>query len=291
MDRTVGLVGAGSMAQALVSGWLGGRSALPAGSVWACNRSRDDRLTALAAMGAAVTRDKGELCAAATTIVLAVKPVDAAAALSALAPHLSAERHLLISLVAGLSAEAIAVLSGQPDLPVVRAMSNTPSAVGSAATAIAAGPAASAAHLETGRALLSAVGDVIVVDEADLAAVTALSGSGPAYVYLLMEALHQAAGRLGLPPEVGRRLTAQTVLGAAKLALVSEHTPHELVRQVASPGGTTVAALEVLDARGFSQALVDAVVRAAERAGELGLAASAAALPEGGAALELPVRP
>jgi pyrroline-5-carboxylate reductase len=284
MDRTVGLVGAGSMAQALVRGWLGGRPALPAGSVWACNRNRDDRLASLAAMGACVTRDRARLCAAARTIVLAVKPVDAAEALRALAPHLSARRHLLISLVAGLASERIAQLCGLPNLPVVRAMSNTPSAVGSAATAIAPGAGATPAHLDTARALLAAVGDVIVVEETDLAAVTALSGSGPAYVYLLMEALHQAAGRLGLAPEVGRRLTAQTVLGAAKLALVSEHGPRELVRQVASPGGTTVAALEVLDARGFSQALVDAVLRAAERAGELAVAAQPQA--ERGAALQ-----
>ncbi len=274
MDRTVGLVGAGSMAQALVAGWLGGRPSLPAGAVWACNRSRDDRLAALAAMGVCVTRDRAELCAAAPTIVLAVKPVDAAAALRALAPHLSEARHLIISLVAGLPSQAIGELCRLPGLPVVRAMSNTPSAVASAATAIAAGPAATAEHLETARSLLSAVGDVIVVEEGDLAAVTALSGSGPAYVYLLMEALHLAAGRMGLAPEVGRRLTAQTVFGAAKLALASEHGPRELVRQVASPGGTTVAALEVLDARGFSQALVDAVLRAAERAGELALAAA-----------------
>ncbi|HVB10600.1 MAG TPA: pyrroline-5-carboxylate reductase [Bacillota bacterium] len=281
MDRTVGIVGAGSMARALVMGWVGARSELPAGSVWACNRSRDDRLDALAAMGVRVTRDKGQLCEAAGVIVLAVKPADAPAALRALAPHLSPERHLVISLVAGLPSAAITQLCGLDALPVVRAMSNTPSAVASAATAIAPGSAASAAHMETACALLSAVGDVITVAEEDLAAVTALSGSGPAYVYVLMEALHQAAGRLGLSAEVSRRLTAQTVLGAAKLALVSEHAPDELVRQVASPGGTTVAALEVLQARGFSQALVDAVVRAAERAGELALAAAATPGPAG----------
>jgi pyrroline-5-carboxylate reductase len=281
MNGTVGLIGAGAMAQALVTGWLGGRAQLPPGSVWACNRSRDDRLAALAAMGVTVTRDKGELCAAASVIVLVVKPVDAAAALRGLAPHLDPGRHLLISLVAGLPAAAITRLCGLPALPVVRAMSNTPSAVGSGATAIAPGPAAREEHLAKASALLLAVGDVLTVDEGDLAAVTALSGSGPAYVYVLMEALHQAAGRLGLPAEVGRRLTAQTVLGAAKLALVSQRAPGELVRQVASPGGTTVAALEVLDARGFSQALVDAVVRAAERAGELASMAADAQLRAG----------
>lgn len=273
MDRTVGIVGAGAMAQSLVTGWLGGRARLPAGTVWVCNRSRDDRLAALGALGAEVTRDKARLCRHAGVIVLAVKPVDAPAALAELAPHLAPERHLLISLVAGLSTATIARLSGQPHLPVVRAMSNTPSAVSAGATAIAPGAAAGPAHLEVARSLLAAVGDVLAVGEDDLAAVTALSGSGPAYVYVLMDALHEAAGRLGLPAEVGRRLTAQTVLGAAKLALTSADGPRELVRKVASPGGTTVAALEVLEARGFTQALVDAVLRAAERAGELGRAA------------------
>jgi pyrroline-5-carboxylate reductase len=274
MERTtVGLIGAGAMARSLVAGWLAGRPLVPPGAVWACNRSRDDRLAELEAVGVTVTRDRRALCEAAPTLVLAVKPVDAAGALRELAPHLDPERHLLISLVAGLSARAIGDLCGLPGLPVVRAMSNTPSAVGSAATAVAPGPAAGPAHLAVAASLLAAVGDVLTVAEEDLAAVTALSGSGPAYVFVLMEALHQAAGRLGLPAEIGRRLTAQTVLGAAKLALDTQQPPADLVRQVASPGGTTVAALEVLDARGFSQALVDAVVRAAARAKELGAAA------------------
>jgi pyrroline-5-carboxylate reductase len=274
----IGVIGAGAMARALVTGWLRGRRQLAAGEVWVCNRSRDDRLAAMAALGAEVTRDKAAICRAAAVLVLAVKPADAAAALGELAPHLDPQRHLLLSLVAGWPTAAIAARLGPAAgrVPLVRAMSNTPSAVGAGATAVAAGPTAGPRHVAAAAELLGAVGDVVVVDEADLAAVTAVSGSGPAYVFTLLEALQEAAVRLGLAPEVGRRLALQTLLGAAHLARQSGEAPADLTRQVASPGGTTAAALEVLRARGFVPTLVEAVARAARRAEELAAEAARA---------------
>lgn len=268
-EGTLGFIGAGSMAQAMVSGLVGGGFLAPR-RVWAVNRQDDARLAELARWGAHTTRDKAEVCRRSELIVLAVKPKDAEQVLGELRPHLTAD-HVLLSLMAGIPTAYIESLLDE-GARVVRAMPNTSSAVRESATAISAGRHASPEDMAVVAALLGAVGQVLIVDEEALAAVTALSGSGPAYVYLLLESLIQAGEAAGLEREVARRLVLQTVYGSAKMVRETERDPAELRQKVSSPGGTTVAALSVLEESGFRESLIRAVARAKERSVELGQA-------------------
>lgn len=268
-EGTLGIIGAGSMAQALVGGLVGGGFLAPR-RVWAANRQDDARLAELARWGAHTTRDKAEVCRRAELIVLAVKPKDADEVLAELDHQLTAD-HTVLSLMAGIPTAYIEGRLGE-GARVVRAMPNTSSAVRESATAIASGRNASPDDIAVVAALLGAVGQVLIVDEASLDAVTALSGSGPAYVYLLLESLIEAGEAAGLEREVARRLALQTVYGSAKMVRETERDPAELRRRVSSPGGTTVAALSVLEEHGFRDALIHAVARAKERSLELGQA-------------------
>ena len=192
--------------------------------------------------------------------VIAVKPDVVAAVLPALAAAATAR---VLSIAAGVRTEAIE--AGLPaGTPVVRAMPNTPALVGVGAAAIAGGSAAGPEDLEWARGILKAVGTVAVVAEADLDAVTGLSGSGPAYVFRLAEALRAAGTAQGLDPGVADELVRQTLLGAATLLAESGEDPGRLRENVTSPGGTTAAGLAVLDEAGF-MGLVDRVVEAATR--------------------------
>ena len=192
--------------------------------------------------------------------VIAVKPDVVAAVLPGLA---AAGASRVLSIAAGVRTEAIeaGLLAGTP---VVRAMPNTPALVGAGAAAIAPGSAAGAGDLEWARGILEAVGTVAVVAEADLDAVTGLSGSGPAYVFRLAEALRAAGTAQGLDPAVADALVRQTLLGAATLLAESGEDPGRLRENVTSPGGTTAAGLAVLDEAGFMD-LIDRVVEAATR--------------------------
>lgn len=261
----VGVVGAGNMARALVAGWLA--AGWPARRITVTNRRDDGRLAAMAALGVAVTRSKADLCAESEVVVVAVKPADAAGALAELGGLLG-RRHLVLSLMAGVPTAAIEGALGGP-VRVVRAMPNVSSAVRESATGLAAGHWAKAADLDRAAALLAAVGQVENVPESALAAVTAVAGSGPAYVYLLLEALAAAGRAVGLDGDLAGRLAVQTVFGSAKLVHDTARDPAELRRSVTSPGGTTAAALAVLEAAGFADTLAAAVARATQRAGEL----------------------
>lgn len=198
--------------------------------------------------------------------VIAVKPDVVAAVLPALA---AAAASPVLSIAAGVRTESIE--AGLPSgTPVVRAMPNTPALVGVGAAAIAAGSSAGPGDLEWARGILEAVGTVAVVAESDLDAVTGLSGSGPAYVFRLAEALRTAGTAQGLDPAVADALVRQTLLGAATLLAGSNQDPGRLREDVTSPGGTTAAGLAVLDEAGFSD-LIDRVVAAAtHRSRELG---------------------
>jgi pyrroline-5-carboxylate reductase len=263
----VGLIGAGSLADALAGGLLA--AGLAPDRMWVCNRADDGRLERFRQAGLKTTRDKAEVAAAAEMLVLLVKPKDAAAALADLR-DLVRPAHRLLSCMAGISTAYIeGALGGRPR--VLRAMPNIGSAIRASATALCAGRFADEDDLAAARSLLGAVGEVIRVDEGAMDAVTAVAGSGPAYVYYLMEAMAEAAAALGLPEPEARRLILQTVAGAARLAVESERPPAELRAAVSSPGGTTVAGVAVLDAAGVRRALVAAVRRAAQRSRELGL--------------------
>lgn len=199
-------------------------------------------------------------------VVLAVKPAVAVEALAQCLPSLGADT-LVISIAAGVR---LATLDAAvPGRPVVRAMPNTPALVRRAATAISPGEHASDAHLAEAERVLGAVGIVVRVPEPQLDAVTALSGSGPAYVFLVAEALIDAGVLAGLPRPVADQLTRETLLGAAML-LAEGESPEALRAAVTSPGGTTAAGLHVLESRGTRAALLDAVRAAAARSIELG---------------------
>jgi pyrroline-5-carboxylate reductase len=198
--------------------------------------------------------------------VIAVKPDVVAAVLPALAAAATAR---VLSIAAGVRTEAIE--AGLPaGTPVVRAMPNTPALVGVGAAAIAGGSATGPEDLEWARSILEAVGTVAVVAEADLDAVTGLSGSGPAYVFRLAEALRAAGTAQGLDPDTADALTRQTLLGAATLLSESGDDPGRLRENVSSPGGTTVAGLAVLDEADFMDLIDRAVEAATRRSRELG---------------------
>ena len=265
-DRTVAVIGAGSMAEALLRGVFGAGVLQPE-RCFVANKSNDERLGRVAsAWNVRTTRDKKRLMAESDVIVLAVKPHDMPTVLGEIAPH-ARPGHLIVSVAAGVSLEAIeCALAG---VPVVRAMPNTSTAVRASATAIAAGRFAREAHVSIARQFFESVGWVGVVPETLLDVVTAVSGSGPAYVYVLAEALVDSGEQAGLPRDLALALVAQTVLGAGKMLTETGEGPQALRRRVTSPGGTTMAGLEALEQGGLRAAVAAAVARATLRAREL----------------------
>jgi pyrroline-5-carboxylate reductase len=272
-DLRLCFYGAGSMAEAIVRGLLAGGLTKPE-RVSMLNRSNAERLTELneryRITAPASESDKVRLLAEADVIFLCMKPKDAADALRGLS-DIVRDGQLLVSVIAGLSTATVAKLIGR-SAPVVRTMPNTSSTIGLGATGISYNEAVSAGQRELVETMFRAVGVTAVVDEPLIDGVTAVSGSGPAYIYYVMEAMIQAGERLGLTNDAARDLTVQTVLGAASMVQKTSEQPAELRRKVTSPGGTTQAAIETLDRREVSDAIVQAMLRAAERAGEMGAA-------------------
>ena len=204
-------------------------------------------------------------------VVLAVKPQDIHAVLGQLAGVLSTDQ-VLVALVAGVPIPVYERALG--GVPVIRTMPNTPALVGEGITACAPGTHATVRHMASARTVLSAVGRVEEVDEPLIDAVTAVSGSGPAYAYLLAEAMVAEGVRQGLDRDMAHRLAARTIKGAGVLMEVSDDDPAELRRKVTSPGGTTAAALAVMEGGGFTSLIGAAVAAATERSRELGVEAA-----------------
>ncbi len=203
----------------------------------------------------------------ADVVVVAVKPGDVEPTLATAMPALGGDT-LVLSIAAGVTIATLERLV--PGRPVVRAMPNTPALVGVGAAAIAPGTRAGAEHLEMAERLLGAVGVVVRVSEPALDAVTGLSGSGPAYVFLVAEALIEAGVLAGLTRDVASQLVIQTLLGSATLLARDESGPESLRAAVTSPGGTTAAGLRELEAHGVRAAILDAVMAATRRSRELG---------------------
>ncbi|HEX4835513.1 MAG TPA: pyrroline-5-carboxylate reductase [bacterium] len=266
IDRSVGLIGVGNMGEALLRGLIG-TGAVSAGRCLVTNKSNDERLARVADQwGVQTTRNKAQLMAEGDVILLAVKPADMPDVLQDIGPHAQA-RHLVISVAAGVPLETIE--HHVEGVPAARAMPNTSTAVGASATAVCLGRWATEAHLTTVRDIFEAVGSVVVVPESLFDAVTGLSGSGPAYVYLLAEAMLEAGVRAGLSRDVALALVSQTVLGAGKMLAETGEDPAVLRGRVTSPGGTTMAGIQALEESRFQGAVRDAVERAARRAREL----------------------
>lgn len=265
--KVFGFVGAGSMAEALLHGIIH-RQLTPVDHIWLTNRNNRQRLQSLHQhWGVQITESYEELCRHANIIVLAVKPIDMARAVAAIRDYVQ-PGSLVISVAAGVTTEQIeTLLPGQ--FAVVRAMPNTSSMVLAGATAMSGGRYAKERDLAIAEQLFDSVGCVVRVPEHLLDAVTSVSGSGPAYVYLLIEAMVDAAKEQGLSEDIAAELVVQTVAGAAKMIQETGLEPKELRRRVTSPGGTTMAAIEVLERGGFSQLMNEAIHRAASRAREL----------------------
>jgi pyrroline-5-carboxylate reductase len=266
----IGLLGAGAMGEALAGGLVA--AGVPAERVRATDPEPARRAAVAQALGIAVGDDNAALVRESDVVVVAVKPPLVGRVLAALRKDAGAglARPLWVSIVAGASLAKLGA-----ELPagarVVRAMPNTPALVRAGATAFVANAAATATDRAVAQALFESVGLTWEApDEGLLDAVTGLSGSGPGYVFVFLEALADAGVRAGLPREAAHRLACQTVLGSARLALESGLHPGQLKDRVTSPGGTTIAGLARLEAGGLRAAVLDAVEAATRRSRELG---------------------
>ncbi len=273
-DNLVYFLGAGAMAEAMIKGLLEQR-VLMAKQIMAADL-RVERCQELQQKYGILTdqTDGCELLPQASVVILSFKPKDLRTALASYRTQLNAGQ-LVISLLAGIPTTQLEK-SLPKEMPVVRAMPNTAAAVGLAATAICPGQHADKEHLAVAEALFAATGIVRQVPEPMMDAVTALSGSGPAYVYLLAEAMQAGGIAAGLDAATASALTEQTLLGAASMLRASDRTPAELRKQVSSPGGTTLAGLEALAEHHFSEAVEAAIMRAAERSRDLSQLATSA---------------
>ncbi|MEO0531434.1 MAG: pyrroline-5-carboxylate reductase [Planctomycetota bacterium] len=270
IDGGIGFLGAGRMAQALAAGFV--RAGLTdASNVIAYDHTEAAREAFGEAVGpgAKLAGSAAEMAKAARIVFLAVKPAHAAEALASITDSWRSGEQLLVSVAAGVT-----ICTIEAALPVgsavIRVMPNTPCLVGQGASCYAPGENATEAHRsDTGR-LLSAVGYAIETTEGLLDAVTGLSGSGPAFVYTVIEALADGGVRAGLPRALAADLAAQTVAGAAAMVTTTGQHPAALRDAVASPGGTTIAGLAELERHGLRSTLIEAVSAAARRSAELG---------------------
>src|SRR4051812_48246309 len=272
-NKRVGFIGAGNMASALIRGLLHGGAFLSPHQVCvsATTRSRLERLSA-EYNGLVTTTSNAELCAFADVLVMAVKPQIVDKVLDQIAPHLKPTT-LLVSVAAGVSTAAIE--SRLDEARVVRAMPNTAATVLAGATAICAGKNARPEDVEIAERLFGLVGRTVVLDESLMDAVTGLSGSGPAYLMLIIEALADGGVKVGLHRDTALMLAAQTVFGSAKLLLETGEHPGRLKDMVTSPGGTAIAGLHTLESGALRKTLIDAVETATKRSAELGAAMAA----------------
>lgn len=260
------IIGAGRMAEALIGGLLASGTCAAA-SLWATDPSSDRRDLVKRRFAVRVGSDNREAAAWADTVILAVKPQMLNAVLSELGPVLAGR--LVISIAAGAPIRRIAEAAG-PGARIIRVMPNAPALICAGISALAFGPGVTEADTRLARRLFEAVGRVVTLDEPLLDAVTGLSGSGPAYVFVAIEALADGGVKAGLPRSVADLLAVQTVLGAARMVVESGEHPAGLKDRVASPGGTTIAGLQQLEAGGLRAALIGAVEAATKRSKELG---------------------
>jgi pyrroline-5-carboxylate reductase len=264
----LGVLGSGKMGGALVRGWTGA-GVVAGGDVRLYDTSRAAAEAVAAETGAFVVDSATDAATDADLLLVSVKPhlvgPSLAAVRDTLPPHC-----LVVSVAAGVRLAAIEEALAPRHQPAVRVMPNTPALVGAGAAAFCRGRGATDAHAALIAHLFGAVGRAVEVAESQIDAVTGVSGSGPAYFYLMIEALTDGGVRAGLPRDVARTLAAQTALGAAAMVLETGEHPAALKDAVTTPGGTTIAALAVLEAAGVRSALIEAVRAAAERAREMG---------------------
>ncbi len=264
----LGVIGCGKMGTALIQGAIRA-GVVSASDVIGCDLYEKSREAFAGATGSRVTADMDAVVAASEVILLCTKPHDVPAALANAVVVAAGENRLVISIAAGVTLAALEALTAE-NLRIVRAMPNTPALVGHGAAGFCLGARANPADAATAQSLLAAVGLAVEVPERLMDAVTGLSGSGPAYIYVVIDALADGGVRAGIPRADAVRLAAQTVMGAAAMVLETGEHPAVLKDMVTSPGGTTIAGLAVLERQGLRSALIEAVGAATQRAAELG---------------------
>jgi pyrroline-5-carboxylate reductase len=270
LQQTIGFLGTGNMAEALIKG-LTVAGVVEPQKIHGSDPRRERCNEMRERYGIHVTTHNEDVVRHAEIVVLSIKPQILPKVCDEVAPHLKPDA-LVISIAAGIP---LSVLERRlpPGTRVVRTMPNTPALVGAGATAIAAGPHARDEDVAAAQRIFDAVGKSVVLDESQLDAVTGLSGSGPAYVFLIIEALSDAGVKMGLSRYNAQALAAQTVLGSAKLLIETNEHPGRLKDMVTSPGGTAIAGLHTLEAGGLRTTLINAVEAATVRSRELGEAA------------------
>lgn len=262
----IGFIGGGKMATAFISGLLDKNICPPQHIIVhdthdaTQNKLHHDHQVLAA-------RTNADVADSSDTIVLAIKPQDYAAALTEMRDRITTD-HLIISLVTGASIAKIKTLLGK-DVPVVRIVSNTPARIGMAAQAVAFDPLCSNAQKQWALRLCNSVGTTIEIPEEQCNAAMSLAGSGPAFVFWLMESFIKAGKQLGLSDQVSKQLITQTFLGASKLAAKGPHSLSDLIQDVSSPGGITIAGLTHLNGSDCDDAIVETVQAALKRAEEL----------------------
>ena len=266
IDKPIAILGIGNMGSALMKGIINAKLTPPK-KIIACDIDLP-RLQAIAAEWKIhIAADLGAAAEVSEILLLCVKPQTLASVLQTIKPVIRPD-HLVISIVAGVRIEFIQQMLGTK-LGIVRAMPNIAATVDEGAAALAYGEHVSAEQQEIAKSIFEAVGDAVVVPEDQLDAVTGLSGSGPAYIYMVIEALIDGGVKMGLSRDIATKLAIQTVLGSAKLAKTSRLHPAILRDQVTTPGGTTINAIHELESHGLRAMLINAVVTATERSKEL----------------------
>jgi pyrroline-5-carboxylate reductase len=268
----IGFLGGGRMAEALIKGIVGA-GLTRSDQILAVDPVAERRELLAQQYGIEVAADGAGL-AGCGIIILAVKPQIMSKVLTANLQNFRAE-HLVVSIAAGISLDYLQACLGETGCRLIRVMPNTPALVLEGASALCGGPGVESADLDTARAIFEAVGSCVILSEAEMDAVTGLSGSGPAYVFTFIEALIDGGVKVGLARPVAEKLTLQTILGSVRLAQATGDHPAILRAMVTSPGGTTIAGLHELERAGFAGIVMDAVESATRRSRELGEQAAA----------------
>ncbi len=265
--KKIGFIGGGNMASSLINGLI--VSGHAAHSLWVSDINADVVSALSENLGINSTVNNDELVTAVDVVVLAVKPQNLADVAKHIAPLIQQKQSLVVSIAAGISQNSLTRWLGN-DVAIVRCMPNTPALVLTGATALHANDQVTTEQRDLAENILRAVGLALWVEqESELDAVTAVSGSGPAYFFLLMEAMENAAVQLGLTEQTARLLVQQTALGAAKIALESSESPAQLRQRVTSPGGTTQRAIETFEQGGFTELVAKALHAARDRSIEM----------------------
>lgn len=268
MVKKVAFIGAGSMAEAIIAGMVN-TNYLRSNQIYVSNKVNKERLAALKdKYGIKGSLKKVEVIQEADIIVLATKPADVGNAILDCKEYIQ-ENQLVVSVVAGISTNFIEKRIGK-NVAVIRSMPNTSATIGFSATAICKGKFATDRHIAIAEQLFKAIGTVSVVEEEQMHIVTGISGSGPAYVYYLVEAMEKAAQAEGLSEDVAKQLITQTIIGAGQMLKYSKEPVSVLRENVTSPNGTTAAGLQTLKDYHFEEAVINCVKSATKRSIELG---------------------